>query len=404
MSKRTIIIGAGHAGGQCATSLRQAKYEGEILLMGAESYPPYERPPLSKQMLVVGLEAEKLYLRKKEYYQKSNIQLKLGVTIARVDVGIRQVFLANGEYLDYDHLVLATGGRVRKLAIPGAELRGVHYLRTIDDATNILAELREEGLNVVVIGGGYIGLEAAASLRKRNCEVSLLEATDRLMGRSVGAEISTFYQAYHQSQGVKIQLETKAVRIRGEKSVEAVECEDGSVHPADLVIIGIGIIPNTALAEEAALLVDQGIIVNEYCQSSDTYIYAIGDVANHPSSLYGRRIRLESVQNAVGQARVVAKAIVGKPIPYTEVPWFWSDQYDLKLQLAGLPENYDHILIRGDQAEGKFALWYLNGNQVQAVHAVNLPRDFMFGKQFIARRLELEVDKLRDIEMPLKEL
>lgn len=403
MSQRTIIVGAGHAGGQCAISLRQAKYEGEIVLIGDEPHYPYERPPLSKQMLIDGISVEKLSLRKPGYYEKQRIECRLNEQVVEIHRDTQELSLNTGEKLHYDHLVLATGGEVRKLSLPGSELPGIHYIRKIGDTQDILEDIKPD-MKIVVIGGGYIGLEAAASMRKQGYKVTLLEAADYLLGRSVDEEVADFYLDYHLTKGVDIHLGAKVVGFEGTARVAKVVCEDGSSYEADLVIVGIGIIPNTSLAETSGLKVNNGIWVNEYCQTSDERIFAIGDVAVHISAIYRESIRLESVPNAVGQARVAAKYIAGNPISYTELPWFWSDQYDLKLQMAGLNIGYDQKIIRGAIDQAAFAVWYLKGNQIQAVHAINKPRDFMFGKQFIAKRVKIDVAKLIEEQALLKEI
>lgn len=402
-AQRTVIVGAGHAGGQCAISLRQAKYEGDIVLIGQEAHLPYERPPLSKQALVAGPENVKLLLRKADYYATHHIELKTGCEVTRLQLEQQQVQLSTGETLDFSHLVLATGGRVRRLAVPGAELQGIHYLRTIADTQAIRAEVRP-GMRVVIVGGGYIGLEAAASLRKLECEVVVLEALDRLMSRSVGTELSGYFREYHEKNGVEIHTGMQVIAFNGSERVEEVSCLNGMQFPADMVIVGIGIEPATSLAEAAGLEVAGGIVVDAHCRSSHPQVFAIGDVALAPNKYASRPVRLESVQNAVGQARVAAQNIAGKAVLYEEVPWFWSDQYDLKLQMAGLHQEASSHVVRGNPAEGAFALWYFKNDKVQAVHALNSPRDFMFGKQLIASGKEVDPARVGNSEVSLKEI
>lgn len=403
MSERIIIVGAGHAGGQCAIQLRQAKYEGEILLIGQEPHLPYERPPLSKAMLQEGIDEESLWLRKQDYFPKHDIQLCLEATVSRIDTEQQRIVLADGQEHAYDRLVLATGGKVRTLPTPTDCKPYVHYLRTIEDAAGIRQSMAP-GRKVIIIGGGYIGLEVAASLRKQECDVQLLEAADRLMSRSVGEEISQFYHQYHEQQGVSMVLQAQVEQMSATDQGVEVLLANGQSYQADMLLVGIGIQPDTELAAQAGLEIDNGIVVDEHGRTSDPHVYAIGDVASFPNEYAHQRVRLESVQNAVGQARVVAKTLAGSATTYSEVPWFWSDQYDLKLQMTGLFDASHTKVVRGTPEEGAFAVWYLDGQQARAVHAVNRPKDFMFGKQFIARNLPLDLQKLREADANLKEV
>jgi 3-phenylpropionate/trans-cinnamate dioxygenase ferredoxin reductase subunit len=313
------------------------------------------------------------------------------------------VVAANGECIAYDTLVQATGSRVRRLQVPGSDLQGVHYLRGIDDVSRIRADLGSAG-HVVIIGAGYIGLEVAAVTRELGHDVSVIEMADRVMSRVVSPAVSNFYEAEHESRGVRLLLSTALEAFEGDTRVNAVRTNDGRSIPADVVVAGIGIVPNTELAAAAGLAVDNGIVVDSHCRTADEVIYAIGDCTSHPNSIYGRRVRLESVHNALEQAKTAAANICGETVEYSQVPWFWSDQYDLKLQIAGLSEGYDEVVLRGAPASRSFSCLYLRDGVLIACDAINAPRDFVQSKALIAARQRVAPERLADSGVQLKEL
>lgn len=403
MSKRIVIAGAGHAAGQAIASLRHEKFDGEIVLIGDEPYLPYQRPPLSKKFLAGEMPAERLYLKPASFYEDPKITLRLDTRVAAIDTAGKTLSIDGGDDLAYDKLILALGSRARRLRVDGADLRHVHYLRTITDVEAIRAEL-DVGRRLVVVGGGYIGLEVAAVARTLGLDVTVVEMADRVMSRVVSAEISDFYQIEHTNHGVKLKLSSTVKALQGKKRVRQVVLDDGEEIPADFVVIGTGIVPNTEIALEAGLRVGNGIVVDDHCRTSDPHIYAIGDCTSHPNEIYGRNIRLESVHNALEQAKTAANNICGKETRYAEVPWFWSDQYDLKLQIAGLSEGYDDIVVRGNPAERSFACLYLEQGRLIAVDAVNAPKDFMQSKPLITARAVIEKNDLADSGKTLREL
>jgi len=398
-----IVVGASHAGGQLAVSLRQQGWQGRILVIGDEPYLPYNRPPLSKTFLSGEKHIEDLLIRPQAQYEKVGIDFLLGQAVTAIDRNKKTVTLSKGETFAYDKLALTTGARVRPLHIAGSELKGVLYLRDISDAEHI-RQFIGKGKKAVIVGGGYIGLETAAMLRKIGLQVTILEAAERILNRVTAPEVSDFYARVHQEEGVQLQTNVKIQGFSGQNRVEGVQCADGSVYAADLVIIGIGVIPNTELAQAAGLEVDNGIKVNDFCQTSDPDVTAAGDCTNHFNGFYQRNLRLESVQNAMEQAKVAAAALCGKPIQYNALPWFWSDQYDIKLQIAGLSSGYDELIIRGDHnSSRKFSAFYLSKGRVIAVDAINSPQDFMFGKQIITGKLLVDKAGLSDPKISLKD-
>jgi len=400
---KIVIAGAGHAAGQVVAALKQQKFEGQIVLVGDEPYLPYQRPPLSKKFLAGEMLPERLYFKPESFYDHPDIELRLQTRVTAIDRDAKALKVDGGDEIDYDKLVLAPGSRVRKLNVEGTDLDGVHYLRGIADVNGIRESL--DGMHhLVVIGAGYIGLEVAAVTRTLGHEVTVVEMTDRVMSRVVSPEISDFYQIEHANQGVKLRLGTSISALRGNKHVKGVETVDGEIIPADVVVIGVGIVPNTELASDAGLEVDDGIVVNDRCQTSDADIYAVGDCTRHPNSIYGRSLRLESVHNALEQAKTAAGNLCGKESHYGQVPWFWSDQYDLKLQIAGLSEGYDDVVIRGNPAEKSFACIYLKDRRLIAVDAVNAPRDFVQSKALIAAGTVMASDKLANSDKSLTDL
>lgn len=399
-----IIVGASHAAAQLAPSLRQEGWEGRILVIGDEPFLPYHRPPLSKEFLAGKKGIDEVLIRQPAIYDKTGIHFNLGVRVEAIDRDRKRLTLDNGETLPYDKLALTLGSRVRKIPLPGSDLPGVFYLRTIADVEQIKGFVGS-GKKAVIVGGGYIGLETAAVLRQLGMQVTVLEMLPRVLQRVTAPELSAFYTRVHAEEGVAIKTERAVQALEGEKQVEAVLCEGGERFAADLVIIGAGIVPNVELAEAAGLAVDNGIVVDRYARSSDPEIVAAGDCTVHENALYGRTIRLESVQNAVDQAKVAAATLCGKEKPYEALPWFWSDQYDIKLQIAGLSQGYDETVIRGDIAGSRsFAVFYLREGVVIAVDAVNKPQEFMLGKRLITGKIPVDKKKLADVNIPMKEL
>lgn len=403
MSERIVIVGAGHAAGQAIATLKQKKFDGEIVIVGDEPYIPYQRPPLSKKFLSGEMPAERLNFKPESFYADDNIEMRLNTRITSIDRRGNVVLTESGEAIRYDKLIIAVGSRIREIPVPGTDLDGVHYLRTIDDVDGIRADV-EAAKRAVIVGAGYIGLEVAAVLRERGLDVTVVEMADRVMSRVVSAEISDFYQIEHASNGVKLRLSTGVTAIRGDTRVAEVETDDGDLIRADVVVIGAGILPNYELAEEAGLETNDGVVVDDHCRTSDPDIYAIGDCTSHPSEVYGRSLRLESVHNALEQAKTAAANICGDDLAYSQVPWFWSDQYDLKLQIAGLSQGYDDVVIRGNPADRSFACLYLKDGVLIATDAVNAPRDFMQSKALIADQARVDRDALTDSERQLKEI
>jgi 3-phenylpropionate/trans-cinnamate dioxygenase ferredoxin reductase subunit len=403
MSEHLVIVGGGQAAAQAVQSLRQQNYAGAITMLADEPYPPYQRPPLSKKYLAGELTRERLLLRPAAFYQEKGVTLELGCRAAELDLAARKVRLEDGRSLGYDRLLLTTGSRVRRLAVPGVDLAGVHYLRTIADVDAITASLTP-GARAVLVGAGYIGLEVAAVLRQRGLTVTVLEALDRVLSRAVSPEVSAFYAACHHAAGVALHYRAVVKALQGTTRVTAVETADGETFACDVVIIGIGVVPNVELAAAAGLACDNGIRVDEFARTADPCVVAAGDCTNHPHPLLGRHIRLESVPNAIHQAKVAAATLLGAPVAYSEVPWFWSDQYDLKLQIVGLSTGYDEVVLRGDPATRSFAAFYLSGGRLLAVDAVNSPREFLAGKKLVASRASVPADTLRDPRIDLAAL
>jgi 3-phenylpropionate/trans-cinnamate dioxygenase ferredoxin reductase subunit len=403
MGDTIIIAGAGHAAGQVVATLRQKKFDGAIILIGEEPWLPYQRPPLSKKFLAGEFPAERLHFKPESFYDDPGIEVRLETRIDAVDCGSKTLQTADGETLAYDKLVFATGARPRLLDLPGADLDGIHYLRTIADVTSIRSQLIK-GARLVIIGAGYIGLEVAAVASQLGADVTVIEMEDRVMSRVVSPQISEFYQKEHSAHGVKLKLSTGISGFSGDTQVTAVDLANGDQVAADLVVIGIGVVPNTGLASEAGLDVDNGIVVDDHCQTSDSDIFAVGDCTNHPNDILGRRVRLESVHNALEQAKTAASNICGDESCYAQVPWFWSDQYDLKLQIAGLSQGYDRAIVRGDPDSRSFSCLYLRDGQLIAVDAVNSPKDFMQSKALIAAHAVIDPDLLANAENELKNM
>jgi 3-phenylpropionate/trans-cinnamate dioxygenase ferredoxin reductase subunit len=403
MAEHLLIVGGGQAAAQAVQALRAHNFAGAITLVGDEPHPPYQRPPLSKKFLAGELPRERLWLRPQSFYAEKNVALELGRRVTELDLTGRRAHLDDGRSLAFDRLLLATGSRVRRLDVPGAGLAGVHYLRTIADVEGIVAAL-QPGARVLLVGAGYIGLEVAAVLRTRGFAVTVIEAAERVMARTASAEVAAFYDACHRAAGVDIHYRCAVAALRGATQVTAVETTDGRSFACDLVVVGIGVLPNVEIAAAAGLRCDNGIVVDEFGRTEATNVVAAGDCANHYHPLLGRHVRLESVPNAVHQGKVAAATLLGTPVAVSEVPWFWSDQYDLKLQIVGLSAGYDEIVVRGDPAKRSFAVFYLGDRRVLAVDAVNSPRDFAAAKKLVASRAHVAADVLRDTARDLAAL
>ena len=404
MSETFVIAGASHAAAMLAPSLRQQGWQGRIIVVGAEASIPYHRPPLSKDYLAGEKTLDEILIRPAKVYEKSEVEFILDTSVESINRDNKTVRLSNNEILSYDKLALTVGSKVRKVNLPGVDLDGVFYLRDLKDVERISAYINA-GANAVIVGGGYIGLETAAVLNRKGMNVTVLEMMERVMQRVTAPVISEFYTRVHREEGVSIRCGTGVTGFKGNGKVAKVLCSDGSEFAADLVIIGVGILPNTELAQAAGLKIDNGIVVNAQAQTSDPDIYAAGDCTYHHNPIYDRWVRLESVQNATDQSRVIAGAACGKETSYNSVPWFWSDQYDLMLQIAGLSQGYDEIITRGDPENTRsFAAFYLKSGRVIAVDAINKPQEFMFSKKLIPARKLVDKSKLADTDVPVKEL
>lgn len=403
MTDGIVIIGAGQAGVQAVTTLRAEGFSGDLTLIGDEPFPPYQRPPLSKAYLAGDFTRERLFLKPQSFFDEAKCDLRLEANAIRIDREGRCVHLENGAVLSYDNLLLTTGARVRQIAVPGAHLCGIRYLRGIEDV-DLLRPSFAPGKRLVIVGGGYIGLEVAAVAAKHGLKVTVLEVASRVMERAVSPVLSQFYQDEHAAHGVDIRLGVGAKAFEGAERVERVVTEKGDVA-ADLVLVGVGVVPNSELAGDAGLEVDNGIVVDEFARTSDPNIFAAGDCTNHPAFLFGREngmVRLESVQNAIDQAKHAALAMVGRPTSYREVPWFWSDQYDLKLQIAGLAQAGDVLVRRGDSAARKFAVFHLRDGAIAAVEAVNAAPEYVVGRKLIGQGVKVAPEKLADTSIPMK--
>jgi 3-phenylpropionate/trans-cinnamate dioxygenase ferredoxin reductase subunit len=391
--ERTLIVGASHAGAQLAASLRQEGWTGEIVLIGDESALPYQRPPLSKAYLAGKCTVDELAIRNAEFYTKQRIQL-LDATVEAIDRSAGHLSLNTGDALPYDKLALCTGARPRRLPTPGADLAGVFYLRTAADV-EMIREATSPGSRAVIVGGGYIGLETAASLRALGLEVTVIEATERVLERVTAPEVSAFFDRIHREEGVNIRTGALVKALSGDGRIREVILAGGESIPADLVIVGIGVEPNTELAAAAGLVVDNGVVIDDQARTSDPAIVAAGDCASHDMARYGRRIRLESVPSAAEQAKVAAATVCGKSKKISALPWFWSDQYDLKLQIAGLNTGYDEVILSGDPTRDRdFTCFYLRAGELIAADCINRPRDFMVSKRIITQQLPIDRSEL----------
>lgn len=403
-NERAVIVGGGHAAGQLCASLRGGGWQGGITVIGEEPAPPYQRPPLSKAYLAGEMDEERLYVRPRSFYDEAGVELRLGERAEGIDLANARVATSAGS-VAYDRLILATGTRPRRLSCDGAELSGIGYVRTFADVDALRADF-QDARRLVVVGAGYIGLEVAAVARQRGLDVTVIEAQPRVLARVTGAEVSAYYEALHRDRGVDLRLGTGVAGFEGQGGrVTGVILSDGTSLPADLVVVGIGVLPNQEIAGEAGIACANGIVVDRHCRTSAEGVLAVGDVTEHPS-VYGRTIRLESVHNALEQAKTAAASVCGKPAPYAQVPWFWSDQYAVKLQTVGLLESHDEVVVRGhpDPAEGApgFAVFYLQGGRLLASDAVGDPASFMASKKLAGR--EVDAAALADPSTPLRSL
>jgi 3-phenylpropionate/trans-cinnamate dioxygenase ferredoxin reductase subunit len=382
MSEPIVIIGAGQAAIKAIETLRGAGHDGVIVLIGEETAPPYQRPPLSKAYLAGAIDASRLFFKLERFYADNNVDFRPGLRASAIAPAERKVSLADGTRLPYSNLLIATGARARVLALPGCDLNGVVTLRSIADVDAIRARL-ESVETLAVIGGGYIGLEVAAVVRKSGRNVTVLEGRERVMARVVSPQVSDFFEKLHRDNGVDLRMNVAIERLVGDTDVKAVALADGSTLPADMVLVAVGAQPNSELAEQAGLPVQDGIKVDRFARTAAPDIFAAGDCTRFPSRRYGRELRLESVQNAIDQAKTAASAMLGDAEAYDPVPWFWSDQYDVKLQIAGLSDGYDRTTI--EQAPGNgFAVSYFKGERLLAVDAVNAPRAHMLSRRALA--------------------
>ena len=398
------IVGAGHGGAQAAIALRQMKFEGAVALIGREPDLPYERPPLSKDYLAGEKEPERLLIRPAAFWAERGVDVLTGREVIEVDAEAQELLCADGERIAYGKLIWAAGGTPRRLACPGADLRGIHVIRTREGVDAIRAEL-PAARRVVVVGGGYVGLEAAAVLRKMGKDVVLVEALDRVLARVAGEPMSRFFEARHRAEGVDIRLGAAVDSFAGSGRIEAVHLASGETIPCDLAIVGIGIDAVAQPLLDAGAEGGNGVLVDDHCRTSLPHIYAVGDCALHENRWAGgARLRLESVQNANDQATTAARHIAGQPQPYAAVPWFWSNQYDLRLQSVGLWLGYDQTVLRGDPATGSFSLLYLLAGKLIALDCVNATRDYAQGRKLVEQGARIPAEALADTGRQLKEL
>lgn len=402
-AENIVIIGGGQAAAQACASLRLYGYEGKITLVGDEAALPYQRPPLSKAYMKGEMAEERLYFKPESWYEDQGIDVVLSTRATKIDRAARIVEIEHGGTLPYDAVIIATGSRPRPLPLQGADLDGVFDLRDLSDVERIRPRMMA-GKRLVIVGAGYIGLEAAAVARTMGLEVTVLEMADRVLARVTSPVMSTFFETEHSAKGVDIRTSARLALLKGAGDVTAAVLEDGTEIPADTVLVGIGILPNVEIASDAGIACSNGILVDRDARTNDPRIFAAGDCAKRPLVHYGRQGRLESVHNAIEQGKLAAAAIMGKPRPTEDCPWFWSDQYDLKLQIAGLSTDYDEIVVRGDPADRKFAAFYLRNNKLIAVDAVNSPPEFLASKKLIMSGASLAPETLRNTSISMKEI
>lgn len=397
-----VIIGASHAAAQAISTLRKKGWSGRIALIGDESSLPYQRPPLSKAYYKGEIDAQRLLIKGPQVYDEAEVDLYLGRRAVSIDRDQQTVELDNGDTLHYTKLIIATGTRARELPVAGSDLANIHSLRTLADVDRIKDQL-PPGSKLLIVGAGYIGLEVAASAIKQGVKVTVLEAMDRVLARVTSPVVSAFYQTVHAQEGVDIRLNARLVKFAQTNAGTQAVMADGEKIEFDCAIVGIGVVPNVELAAHAELECDNGIVVDEYTQTSDANIFAVGDCSNHPSILYQRRIRLESVPNAMDQAKTAAATICGEQEAYNQVPWFWSDQYDIKLQTVGLLTDYDEVVVRGDPSTRKFSAFYLQQGRLIAMDAINSPAEFMVSKKLVMAEAQPDKVRLADPAVSIKE-
>ena len=405
MTGKIVIVGAGQAAAQAVDTLRRKGFQGEVALIGDEPVPPYQRPPLSKKYLAGALERERLFIRPAHFYADHKVETHFGKRAVEIERAEQRVRLDDGHSLAYDKLLLATGSRPRALTVPGADLEGVHFLRNIADVEKIRADFGA-GKRLVVIGGGYIGLEVAATAREMGMEVTVLEMAERVMNRVTCPEMSAFYQGEHAKHGVRIVCNARVDALAAHpnsKRVRAVVCKQTGEHAADVVIVGVGVHAADDLAKAAGLESTIGIVVDEFCRTSDASIWAAGDCTSHHNFHYDRRMRLESVDNAFEQATSAALNMLGTPMKHDKLPWFWSDQYDLKLIIVGISIGYDQVVMRGDPGSRSFSACYLRAGELISMDTVNSPKDQMGARKLIAAHARPDLAKLADPTVPLKD-
>ena len=398
-----VVIGSGQAAIQTVMSLKRNEFTGSIKVIGEEDHLPYQRPPLSKDFLLEEYKPERVSLKKKEFYEENGVDLILGKRAESIDTILKEITLSDENKIRYDQLIIATGSRVRKLNVPGSDKKGIYYLRDLDDA-NALKQRLKKNKKMVIVGAGYIGLEVASVAASLGVEVTVIEMANRVMNRTVDPIISSYYQKLHESHGVKIHLDNGLKAFEGGDSVNAVLCSDGLILEADLVVIGAGVLPNQEIAIEAGLECNNGIMVNEFGETSTAHVYACGDCTNHPNKGLNTRLRLESVHNAMEQSKTVANTIMGNKEPYDQVPWFWSDQYDHKLQLVGISGDHDEVVMRGLESEQKFLLFYLKNSELIAVNAINSSKEFLICRKLVANKVKISSDVIKDQSVNLNDL
>ena len=401
-----VIVGSGHGGAQAAIALRQAGHEVPILMVSRDRNPPYERPPLSKEYLSGDKPFERIQLRPEAFWAERGVTLRLGCNANELDAEARSILLSDGERVTYRKLIWAAGGDPRRLSCSGADYAGIHTIRSRRDVDTLRTEVEGGARRAVIVGAGYIGLEAAASLRKLGCEVTVIETLDRVMARVAGEELSAFYAAEHRAHGVDLRFETAVEKITGDDDrIAAVVLSSGETLPCDVAIVGIGIVPSVGPLIAAGAAGSNGVDVDEYCRTSLDDIYAIGDCAAHANPYAEKSvIRLESVQNANDMANTAARAIMGDKREYDAVPWFWSNQYDLRLQTVGISTGHDDAVLRGDPAARKFSVVYLREGRVIALDCVNNTKDYAQGRKLVEARAMIERGRLADVDTPLKEM
>ena len=396
-----VIIGAGQAAGQCVATLKKLGCAHKIILIGEESHPPYQRPPLSKSFLEGKVGLERVYMKNREFYEENEVEFYPNTLVKEIDREEKKVRTSCGKEFEFEKLVIATGSRARELEIEGIQLGNVYYLRTIDDVEKIKEQM-SVCQNLSIIGAGYIGLEVAAVASELGMNVSIFEMADRSMNRTVDKKISEHFEDLHKTNGVNFYFQSNIEKLQGETFIEGVKLDDGSLIPTDILIIGIGIIPNQELAENAGLDCNNGILVNDKGITSDQSIFACGDCTNHPNKFLNKNVRLESVQNALEQSKVVAANIMGQEEKYEVIPWFWSDQYNQKLQIVGMPEEYDEIVKR-EYADG-FSLFYLSNKTIISVTTINNPKEFLICKKLVEKKVKISSDILTKTANDLNEL